>query len=57
MCLMGNDFTLFLGISEWRLTYDIWSFVLLIAEPFLRPLASLSFYFKYLYSDALSDGY
>lgn len=47
----------FTGISEWRLTYDIWSFVLLIAEPFLRPLASLSFYFKYLYSDPLSDGY
>jgi len=47
----------FTGISEWRLTYDIWSFVLLIAEPFLRPLASLSFYFKYLYSDPLTDAY
>ena len=47
----------FAGISEWKLTYDIWSFVLLIAEPFLRPLASISFYFKYLYSDPLSDGY
>ena len=47
----------FLGISEWGLTYDIWSFVLLIAEPFLRPLASLSFYFKYLYSDPLTDVY
>ena len=33
------------------LTYDIWSFVLLISEPFLRPLAILAFYFRYLLTD------
>jgi hypothetical protein len=34
-------------------TYEIWSFVFLIAEPFLRPLTFLSFYFRYLMSDPL----
>jgi len=53
-CNIKEPFT---GINNWKLTYHIWSFVLLIAEPFLRPLASISFYFKYLYSDPLSDTY
>lgn len=35
--------------------YDIWSFILLIAEPFLRPLTYLCFYFRYLMSDPLMD--
>jgi len=36
-------------------TYDIWSFVLLIAEPFLRPMIWISFYFKYLKDDPSLD--
>jgi len=36
-------------------TYDIWSFVLLIAEPFLRPLTWLLFYFYYLMNDPSMD--
>jgi hypothetical protein len=32
-------------------TYDVFSFVLLLSEPFLRPLALLCFYFKYLLTD------
>ena len=36
-------------------TYEIWSFVLLIAEPFLRPLTWLLFYFYYLMNDPSMD--
>ena len=36
-------------------TYDIWSFVLLIAEPFFRPMVWLLFYFKYLKDDPSLD--
>ena len=39
----------FLGLDT--TTYDIWSFVLLIAEPFLRPTIWILFYFKYLKDD------
>ena len=35
-------------------TYDVWSFVLLISEPFLRPLAILGFYFRYLMTDMMA---
>ncbi len=36
-------------------TYDVWSFVLLISEQFLRPLAILGFYFRYLVTDYMSS--
>ena len=35
-------------------TYDVWSFLLLISEPFLRPLAILGFYFRYLLTDMMA---
>ena len=34
--------------------YDVWSFLLLISEPFLRPLAILGFYFRYLLTDMMA---
>ena len=36
-------------------TYDIWSFVLAIAEPMMRPLTWLGFYLHYLMNDPLMD--
>ena len=36
----------FLGTDT--LTYDIWSFTMLLSEPMLRPLVTLGFYFKYI---------
>lgn len=36
-------------------TYDVWSFVLLIAEPMLRPLTWLCFYLHYLMNDPSMD--
>ena len=35
-------------------TYEIWSFILLIAEPFFRPLVYLTFYFRYLMDDPMA---
>jgi len=35
-------------------TYDVWSFLLLISEPLLRPLAILGFYFRYLLTDMMA---
>ena len=35
-------------------TYEIWSFVLLIAEPFFRPLVYIAFYFRYLMDDPMA---
>jgi len=36
----------FLGTDT--LTYDIWSFTMLLSEPMLRPLVTLGFYYKYV---------
>jgi hypothetical protein len=36
----------FAGINN--VTYEVWSFVLLVAEPFFRPLVYLTFYLTYL---------
>ena len=37
------------------LTYDIWSFVFLQAEPMLRPMAVFGFYFKYISKKPVVD--
>jgi hypothetical protein len=42
----------FLSVDS--VTYDVWSFLLLISEPFLRPLAIFGFYSRYLLTDVMS---
>ena len=37
--------------------YDVWSFVLLICEPMLRPLVYLAFYWRFLKADYTMMGY
>ena len=44
----------FLSTGVDTVTYDVWSFLLLISEPFLRPLAILGFYFRYLLTDMMA---
>jgi len=39
------------------LTYDIWSFTMLLSEPMLRPLVTLGFYFKYISKTPKLDKY
>jgi len=44
-------------ISTNTLTYDIWSFVLLISEPMFRPLVTMGFYFTYISKTPKLDRY
>ncbi len=48
---MNFSITLFFPAGVNSVTYDVWSFVLLILEPVARPLVYLCFYLKFLLND------